>query len=139
MGFALCLALASLACESTPVQKLRGARYYAEGSEALERGDSERAVADLQRAAILVPEASEIQNHLGLAYWAVGELGRARSAFDRALELDCDNRAARQNLASLDAATRRPETPKSPEIPGATQPVQPVETRRGDERVEYGG
>jgi Flp pilus assembly protein TadD len=83
---------------------LQGARLYARGSEALERGDVPAAVADLERAAALVPEASEVHNHLGLAYARAGREGDALREFERALELDCDNEAARHNLA---AAQRR--------------------------------
>jgi Flp pilus assembly protein TadD len=56
----------------------------------------------LSRAAELVPQASEIQNHLGLAYWAEGQPEEARLAFDRAIALDCDNIAARQNRKALE-------------------------------------
>jgi Flp pilus assembly protein TadD len=95
------LILLSIACESMPLRALRGARYYASGTESLERGDSARALEELSRAAQLVPRASEIQNHLGLAYWAEGQPEQARIAFDRAIELDCDNLAARQNRQAL--------------------------------------
>ena len=99
----LVLMLSLMACESTPIRALRGARHYAEGSEALERGESTRAILELERAARFVPQASEIQNHLGLAYWASGQIERARFAFEHAVDLDCDNRAARWNLERLDA------------------------------------
>ena len=77
---------------------LEGARLYQSGTEALDRGDSERAIADLERAAELVPTASEVRNHLGLAYAAAGRDDDARNAFRRAVDLDCDNRAALDNL-----------------------------------------
>ncbi len=80
-----------------------GAHHYAAGSEALERGDALSAIAELREAARLVPHASEIRNHLGLAYWRVGALAEAGAAFETALALDCDNEAARRNLARLDA------------------------------------
>ncbi len=76
---------------------LRGARLYRSGSQALERGELTLAVAQLEEAARLVPQASEIQNHLGLSYLALGRREAARGAFDRALQLDCDNQAARDN------------------------------------------
>lgn len=83
---------------------LDGARLYRSGTRALDRGDAQRAVADLERAAELVPQASEIQNHLGLAYAAAGRDAAALRAFRRALAIDCDNAAAQENLA---AAQRR--------------------------------
>jgi Flp pilus assembly protein TadD len=82
----------------------QGARLYASGSEALDRGDTARAVADLERAATLVPHASEIQNHLGIAYASAGRHDEALRAFRRALALDCDNEAARSNLRAAEAA-----------------------------------
>lgn len=90
----LALALSALAgCAS-----LRGARLYRSGTLALDRGDIEVAVADLERAAALVPTASEVQNHLGLAYTAAGRDADARTAFRRAVDLDCGNTAASHNL-----------------------------------------
>lgn len=81
----------------------RGARLYQQGSAALERGEVDRAVAHLERAATLVPHASEVQNHLGLAYYAAGRDEDALRAFRRAVELDCDNEQAAHNLARTEA------------------------------------
>ncbi len=81
----------------------RGALLYKTGTEALDSGDSELAIARLKQAAELVPQASEIQNHLGLAYAASGRDRRALHAFRRAVELDCDNAAAVENLAAAEA------------------------------------
>jgi lipoprotein NlpI len=103
MRIGVVLLLSCLACESGPVRAMRGARHYASGTEALDRGDARRAIAELELAAALVPHGSEIQNHLGLAYWAAGDLERADRAFADALELDCDNRAARMNRDRLEA------------------------------------
>jgi len=88
-------------CESTPVRAFRGARHYAAGTEALQRNDDALAIAELERAAVLVPHASEIQNHLGIAYWSDGRPHSAQAAFEQAIELDCDNDVARANLAQL--------------------------------------
>ena len=82
----------------------QGARLYASGTRALDAGDAGAAVDDLERAAGLVPQGSEIQNHLGLAYTAAGRPAAALAAFERAVEIDCDNSAAQANL---DAARRR--------------------------------
>ena len=97
----LCVSVLQVGCESTPMRALRGARHYAAGSDALERNQSDRAILELERAAALIPHASEIQNHLGLAYWSGGRREPARVAFKRALELDCENQAAEANLVSL--------------------------------------
>jgi len=92
-ALALLLALA-LGCAS-----FRAARLYQEGSLALERGEVAHAVAALEHAARLAPEASEIQNHLGLAYQAADRPDAALQAFRRAVALDCDNQPAAHNLA----------------------------------------
>jgi len=96
--------LASSGCASwPPVRSLRAARGYAEGTRALERGETRVAIAELERAAQLMPNASEIQNHLGLAYWSDARETDAERAFLRAVALDCANDAARGNLARLRA------------------------------------
>ena len=101
---ALVLLLGLVGCAS-----FEGARLYRRGTLALGHGEPERAVADLERAAVLVPQASEVQNHLGLAYVEVGRTQDAERAFRFAVELDCENAAARENLraAELHVAERR--------------------------------
>lgn len=100
-----------------------GARLYQSGSEALERGDTDDALRDLTAAAALVPEASEIHNHLGLAQLQAGEPEQALRSFERAVQLDCDNRAASENLARTERrlaleATRRVLAPELPREKG---------------------
>jgi Flp pilus assembly protein TadD len=90
---------------------IEGARLYGRGSEALARGDRVAALADLERAAALVPHASEIQNHLGLAYGEAGRDAEALAAFRRAVALDCDNEAARRNLRAAEARQAAEEEP----------------------------
>jgi Flp pilus assembly protein TadD len=80
-----------------------GSRRYASGTRALDRGDTELAVRELERAAELVPHASEVRNHLGLAYAAEGRDAEALRAFEKAVELDCDNEAAVENLRAVEA------------------------------------
>ncbi len=89
---------------------LEAARLYQSGTAALDAGEPERAVADLERAGTLAPQASEVQNHLGLAYAAAGRPGDAERAFRRAALLDCENAAARENLraAELRSAEAKP-------------------------------
>jgi Flp pilus assembly protein TadD len=87
-----------------------GHRHFEAGNAALDRGEAALAVAELERAAALVPEASEVQNHLGIAYAAAGRDADALAAFERAVALDCDNRAAADNLR----AARRRSTAAAP-------------------------
>ena len=93
VGRAACVLAVALGCSS-----FQAARLYQSGTAALDRGDSARAVLDLERAAELLPEASEVQNHLGLAYQAAGRDGDAELAFQRAVALNCENSAAAENL-----------------------------------------
>lgn len=94
-----CLAVLALgsvglaACAS-----LEGARHYSSGSAALERGDLPAAIAELEQAARLLPEASEVRNHLGIAYLEAGRSDDALREFEQAVLLDCSNDAARHNL-----------------------------------------
>ena len=97
LPFLLVAALAS-GCST-----FQGAKLYGSGSEALDRGDTARAIAELERAAALVPHASEVQNHLGLAYASAGRHEDALRAFRRAVELDCGNVAAQHNLRAAEA------------------------------------
>jgi Flp pilus assembly protein TadD len=101
LAVALCAQL--LGCSA-----IEGARLYREGTRALERGDAASAVRALEGAAERAPEASEVQNHLGLAYLASGRRGAALHAFERAVVLDCDNAAARHNLSVLRDDPRGP-------------------------------
>ncbi len=102
-GSALALLLLAGAAQLLGCASFEGARLYRSGTRALDAGNPLRAVAELERAAELVPHGSEIQNHLGLAYQAAGRPSDAVAAFERAVALDCDNHAAQRNLAAARA------------------------------------
>ncbi len=104
---ALTVVLTALVLASAGCSTWRGARLYQSGTEALEAGQVERALADLGEAARLVPDASEIQNHLGLAQLAAGDPTGALQSFERAVALDCDNEAAGRNRARLEARLKQ--------------------------------
>lgn len=87
----------------------QAAQLYQSGSHALDSGALELAVADLESAAKLEPERSEIRNHLGLAYAAAGDVGAAEHAFEAAIALDCENAAAHRNLEALHAGELGPQ------------------------------
>ena len=80
---------------------------FRSGTAALDRGDATAAVRDLEAAARLLPDSSAVQNHLGLAYVAAQREPEALRAFERAVEIDCDNRAAQHNLAAQLARAAR--------------------------------
>lgn len=90
----------AVACLAIGCGTLGAARLYATGTAALEEGETSRAIADLERAVALAPDASEIQNHLGLAYQDAGRHPDALRAFERAVELNCENAAAQENLSA---------------------------------------
>jgi Flp pilus assembly protein TadD len=90
-----CLVAGLLAAGCASVE---GARLYRSGTQALERGDAVRAVAELEGAAERVPGDSEVHNRLGVAYAAAGRREDAIREFRSALELDCGNAAAARNL-----------------------------------------
>lgn len=96
------IAVSSLGCAS-----FQGARLYRSGTEALDRGEHSIAITQLERAAELVPTASEVQNHLGLAYQEAGRSGDAQLAFRRAVDLDCTNEAAAENLRAVESSGHR--------------------------------
>ena len=109
---ALLLTASLVGCAS-----LRAARLYQQGTLALNAGDSARAISQLREASRLEPNATEIQNHLGLAYSIAGQHESALVAFERAIELDCENAAAAKNLAAARAADedRKPDGKFRPE------------------------
>ena len=84
------------------VQREHGDQFPALAT--LPLNDPEASVDELERAALLLPDASEVQNHLGLAYQAAGRSRDAEDAFRRAVELDCANDAATQNLGVVEAS-----------------------------------
>jgi Flp pilus assembly protein TadD len=82
-------------------------RLFRSGTAALDRGDTASAVRDLEAAAQLLPDSSAVHNHLGLAYAAAARHDAALREFERAVAIDCDNRAALTNLASARAQAQR--------------------------------
>lgn len=77
---------------------LEAARLYRSGTQALERGELPRAIADLEGAAERVPQDAEVHNRLGVAYAAAGRRDDAIREFESAVALDCDHALAARNL-----------------------------------------
>ena len=99
-GLGAAIALAGGVATAAGCASIEGARLYGSGTQALDRGDTQRAISDLERAVVLVPHASEVHNHLGVAYEVDGRLEEAAREFQRAVDLDCDNLAALHKLDS---------------------------------------
>ena len=113
MRWAVLALLAASGLGAAACNSFHAARAYQEGTRALDRGDPMAAIEALERAARLAPNASEVQNHLGLAYRAGGDAERALASLRRAVALDCENRAAQTNLALVEreAGQREEATP----------------------------
>jgi Flp pilus assembly protein TadD len=97
----LALGVVAIGCNT-----FQGALLYRDGTRALDEGDPDAAIHALEEAVERVPDASEVRNHLGLAYLAADRPADALRAFERAVELDCDNQAAQQNLRHMRARSR---------------------------------
>lgn len=95
-ALAALLAIALPACAS-----IEATQHYRSGTAALDRGETAAAVAELERAAWLAPDAAYVQNHLGIAYEQAGRRDDALRAYERAVELDCTNDAAQANLVRV--------------------------------------
>jgi Tfp pilus assembly protein PilF len=67
----------------------------------LNEGRPAPALKELHKAATLAPDDPEIQNALGLAYWARREFALAEEALKRAVELKADYSEAWNNLGAL--------------------------------------
>ena len=96
------LAIVLLALLLPACSQWRATRLYASGTRALDAGQTEQAIGELEHAAVLMPESGEVQNHLGIAYLQAGRKRDARDAFARAVALNCSNPGARSNLELLD-------------------------------------
>jgi tetratricopeptide (TPR) repeat protein len=118
------LGLVGLMLSAAGCASWQGARLYQSGTAALEAGDVDRALADLSEAARLVPDGSEIHNHLGIARLESGDEQRALLSFERAVELDCDNQAASDNLARLERRMSREAAVDRVASPAARPPAQ---------------
>lgn len=58
-----------------------------------------------------MPESSEVQNHLGIAYEAEGRDAEALAAWQRAVALDCGNEAAQRNVRAAEARRAKAALP----------------------------
>jgi tetratricopeptide (TPR) repeat protein len=77
---------------------------YARGMEAFAQKDYQQAVSHLERATEALPEFAPAFLGLGLTYENLGDLPRALSAIQRALELDPGDFAAQQAFGRIQAA-----------------------------------
>lgn len=83
--------------------------YYNLGTLCLQRGDAVAAIEHLERAIYYRPDSCEAFVNLGKAYFLSRLPAMAGAAFEEALRLDPDNRAALENLATLARAAGKPD------------------------------
>lgn len=100
-----------LACRLDPENGL----YWIALAGLLRRaGDHDEALRAVQRAVRYAAGVPEAHIQLGFTKWDTGDLAGARSAFSHALELDPDNRVAREALSKLAGQPgSRPLRPRS--------------------------
>jgi len=109
----------------------RGASLYRAGTRAIAQGETERAIANLEAANALLPDRSEILNHLAIAYGSAGRTEEALALFERAAELDCRNAAAESNLAVAKQRAARHESIAPVAPTGPVDPAAPSIERSG--------
>jgi tetratricopeptide (TPR) repeat protein len=73
----------------------------AEGRAALDKGDLDQAATKFQHAIKLQPESSDAQRFLGVVLERQGDTGGASDAYEKALDLNPGDVAARQSLQKL--------------------------------------
>jgi arylsulfatase A-like enzyme/Flp pilus assembly protein TadD len=69
-----------------------------------ELGRNDEAIAVLEKAAAMIDWDPELWNYTGVAYWNKGDLGRAVTAYERALALDPQYAAVLANLGTVRTA-----------------------------------
>lgn len=79
----------------------RGGKSGAQGVDAAQSGDWDRARAAWERAVHETPNDPDAWNNLAVAYEQAGRFDEARAAYDRALTLRPNDRIIRLNLESL--------------------------------------
>jgi tetratricopeptide (TPR) repeat protein len=80
-----------------------------EGRAALDKGQLDQAIEKFRHASKLKPDSAPAQYYLGVSLEKKGDLAEAEAAYQKTLDLDASNAAARQALDRL----RLPEAPKS--------------------------
>ncbi len=82
------------AAPSQEAVRLRVEKLLVEGRALRERGDHRRAISRLREAVALDPQCTQAFDELGALLYRIGDLERAKSAYDIALRLDPTMRSA---------------------------------------------
>ncbi|HXO18676.1 MAG TPA: hypothetical protein VOA87_02000 [Thermoanaerobaculia bacterium] len=133
-----CLALAMACAPAAAAEGLADSLVaFAEGAEALGRGDSAAAVERLEEAVRLAPEDGSFRYALGLALLGAGRPAEAATALAAALAAPRPPAADRADVESALALARRAES--SGEKPAAPAPVWREERTAFDRRPVWSG
>ena len=108
------------------------------------RGDYQQALTLLQESASKLPENPEVQFHLGMTNYMMGEVDAARAAFERAAHATSDfpsKSEAQQRLAQLQGAAGQTTELSTIELEGLLkqQPNDPIVLKRLAEAYEKQG
>jgi arylsulfatase A-like enzyme/Flp pilus assembly protein TadD len=71
------------------------------GIALVKQGRDEKGAQFLEDAITLFDKDAEVWNFLGIAYWRLGDIGRAQDRFEKAIELDPDNAIFNTNIGSF--------------------------------------
>ena len=83
----------------------------AEGRAALDKGDLDQAATKFRHALKLQPDSSDAQLYLGVVLEKQGDKGGASDAYEKAVDLNPGNLAARQSLQKLSEASAAKDDP----------------------------
>ncbi len=76
-------------------------KYFMKGMECLYRHDYPKAVDSFEKAVASYPQYDAAYDNLGVTYMQLGQTGKARAAFERAVQLNGKNADADRNYARL--------------------------------------
>jgi tetratricopeptide (TPR) repeat protein len=83
----------------------------AEGRAALDKGDMDQAATKFRHALKLQPDSSDAQRYLGVVLEKQGDKSGASDAYEKAVDLNPGNLAARQSLQKLSEASAAKDDP----------------------------
>jgi tetratricopeptide (TPR) repeat protein len=114
---------------STSANELRvpadAKRFFLKGMDALYRHDFPKAAEAFEKAVATYPQYDSAYDNLGVAYTMLGQSGKARAAFERAVELNDKNAEADRNYARVLLSSN--EYPRAIEVLNKALTVQPLD------------
>jgi adsorption protein A len=102
--------------------------HLQKGWESMQRGDRDRALAELERARSLAPQSAAVALHLAAAYKKFGEAARAESLLREQLTRTPGDERLRSALTELRVVARQPPA-AVPNANACTEPVKAASCR----------